>query len=174
MNHVLSNILRLAAAGTLLTAMLACSSSSSSTGSGGTTSSSSASTGSGGSCTTQMYAKYGPAAFTTVTDDLVKTAAADPQIGHYFAALTTTAEVTAFEASLDQFIVGVYGGPNDYTGPDMATAHKGLHITSADYTYFVGLIVKDLESNGVSDSDVTDCFAPPITAAAFEASIVGM
>ena len=166
MNHVLSNILRLTAAGGLLTAMLACSSSSSSTTSTGT--------GGGGSCTTQMYGKYGAAAFTKVTDDLVKTAAADPTVGHYFAALTTSADVTAFEAGLDAFLVMVYGGPNDYTGPTMQVAHKGLKITSSDYDYFVGLIVKTLEADGVSDADVNDCFAPPVTAASFKASIVGM
>ena len=144
-------------------------------GSSTTTSSTSAtgSTSSGGDCTTQMFAKYGDAAFTTVTNDLVTMAAADAQVGHYFAGLDTPDKVTAFEDSLDKFLVMVYGGPNNYKGKDMTAAHTGLNITSDDYDYFVGLIVKVLTADGVAAGDITGCFAPPVVDAAFKASIVG-
>jgi hemoglobin len=127
----------------------------------------------GGSCTAAMYSKYGAAAFTQVTDDLVTLAAADPQVGHYFSGLDTPAKVSAFEVSLDNFLVLVYGGPNNYTGPDMATAHAGLAISSDDYDYFVGLIVQVLMKDGVTTEDIGDCFAPPVVDPTFKASIVG-
>jgi hypothetical protein len=57
---------------------------------------------------------------------------------------------------------------------DMATAHTGLGITSAQYDYFVtSIVVPALTNSGVPMDDVSSCFAPPITSADFKASIVG-
>ncbi|MBS2021006.1 MAG: hypothetical protein JST92_01240 [Deltaproteobacteria bacterium] len=97
---------------------------------------------------------------------------------------STTDGLAAFKGNLAAFLVYVYGGPDSITYTDsvtyhgstqsMAGAHAGLAITSAQYDYFVSnIIVPALTSSGVSSADVSSCFAPPITSAAFKASIVG-
>jgi len=89
----------------------------------------------------------------------------------------------AFEGNLAAFLVFAYGGPDHitytdgvmYDGPqDMKEAHVGLGITSTQFDYFVAnIIVPALTSSGVPAGDVSSCFAPVITDAAFKASIVG-
>ena len=76
-----------------------------------------------------------------------------------------------------------YGGPTSitytdgltYQGPQsMTESHAGLGITSDQYDYFVSnIVVPALTTNGVPTGDVTSCFAPVLTNAAFKASIVG-
>lgn len=97
---------------------------------------------------------------------------------------STSDSGAAFKGTLAAFLVYVYGGPDsikytdgvmyDGKAEDMVTAHTGLAITSAQYDYFVAnIIVPALTANGVTMDDVSSCFAPPITSAAFKASIVG-
>jgi len=96
---------------------------------------------------------------------------------------STSDNLATFEGNLAAFLVYVYGGPTSitytdgvtYQGPQsMSEAHAGLAITSAQYDYFVSnIVVPALTSSGVSSADVSSCFAPPITAAAFKASVVG-
>ena len=96
---------------------------------------------------------------------------------------STSDNAAMFEGALAAFLVYVYGGPEEitytdgatYNGvQDMVTAHTGLNITSAQYDYFVAsIIVPALTSSGVPEGDVSSCFAPPITSAAFKATIVG-
>jgi len=95
----------------------------------------------------------------------------------------TSDNAAQFEGALGAFLVYVYGGPDSitytdgqvYSGmQDMATAHTGLGITSAQYDYFVtSIVVPALTTSGVPMDDVSSCFAPPITSAAFKATIVG-
>jgi hypothetical protein len=104
---------------------------------------------------------------------------------------STADNAAKFEGKLAAFLVYAYGGPTDitysdgvsYHGPqDMVAAHTGLAITSAQYDYFIGMIVVPaLTSSGVahgtggsaSPDDVSTCFAPIVTDATFKASIVG-
>jgi hypothetical protein len=64
----------------------------------------------------------------------------------------------------------------------MVAAHTGLGITSAQFDYFIGnIVVPALTNSGVKHgvggaadpNDITTCFAPVVTDAAFKASIVG-
>jgi hypothetical protein len=96
---------------------------------------------------------------------------------------TTTDDAATFKGKLAAFLVYAYGGPTSitytdgkkYSGlQDMASAHAGLGITSDQYDYFItNQVVPALTSNGVSMDDVSSCFAPIVTDAAFKASIVG-
>lgn len=96
---------------------------------------------------------------------------------------STADDVPTFKGKLAAFLVFAYGGPasitytdgKTYTGPqDMVAAHRGLNITSDQYDYFIGnVVVPALTSNGVTSADVSSCFAPIVTNAAFKASIVG-
>lgn len=131
-----------------------------------------------GTCTTEMFEKYGAAGFAAVTDNILTNigtvSAMNPSpIGDSFKGLTTQ-EVATVEANLEDLLIQVYGGPQNYTGRDMTTAHTGLGITSAQYDAFIGMVVVPaLTTAGVPSADITNCFAPPVTDATFKASIVG-
>ncbi len=130
-------------------------------------------------CTTQMFDKYGEAAFLAVNQSIIDKSLAAPtaQVGSSFQDLAATADearLAAFTTNLGEFLVMVYGGPANYSGPTMEDAHAGLEITSDQYDYFVTeIIVPALAENGVPMEDITDCFAPPVVDEAFKASIVG-
>lgn len=134
--------------------------------------------GMGDTCTTQMYAKYGQAAFEAVNkkvlENVLQVSSVNPSpIGDSFKGLTAQA-VARVEANLLDFLVKVYGGPDKYKGEDMETSHIGLNITSEQYDAFVGMIVVPaLTAVGVPNTDINNCFAPPLVDAAFKASMVG-
>jgi hypothetical protein len=130
-------------------------------------------------CSSQMFEKYGQDAFLAVNDAIIAASVAAPtaMVGTSFQDLAAAGEerVAEFTANLAAFLVFVYGGPNNYTGPSMEDAHEGLNITSEQYDYFVtDIIVPVLTEAGVSEDDITDCFAPPVVDPAFKASIVGL
>jgi hypothetical protein len=138
---------------------------------------------------------YGAAAFVKVNQSIFANVTAESKkngtknLGTAFTKIgsgdptSTSDDLAAFEGNLAAFLVYAYGGPTTitytdgktYTGPQsMESAHKGLAITSDQYDYFVmDIVVPALITNGVSSDDVSSCFAPVITAAAFKASIVG-
>ncbi len=125
---------------------------------------------------TNVGAEIGAHAMTNLGDSFGKVGTGVPA--------STSDDGAAFKGTLAAFLVFVYGGPDSITytdgvtydgkGEDMVEAHTGLAITSAQYDYFVAnIIVPALTTNGVTMDDVSSCFAPPITSAAFKASIVG-
>ncbi len=130
------------------------------------------------SCTTQMYATYGQAGFEAVNakiiENIVAVSAIEPSpIGDTFKGLTPQ-QVEAVENDLLDFLIMVYGGPNNYTGRTMEAAHAGMNITQAQYDAFITMVVVPaLADSGVPETDITDCFAPPVVDPAFVASIVG-
>lgn len=129
---------------------------------------------------------YGADAFVAVNEKIFELVLAEldangeTNLGGSFGAV---ADFAAFKGNLAAFLVYVYGGPESiqysdgktYNGPqDMAAAHAGLAITAAQYDYFVAnIVVPALTMSGVPMDDVSSCFAPPVTDAAFKASIVG-
>ena len=131
-----------------------------------------------GECSADMFAKYGQAGFEAVNGNILTrigtVSAMNPSpIGDSFKGLTPD-DVTRVEANLLDFLIFVYGGPNNYQGETMEEAHVGLNITSAEYDAFVGMVVVPaLQDAGVAADDITNCFAPPVTDASFKASMVG-
>jgi len=78
----------------------------------------------------------GKEAITAVVDDFVANVAGDSRINGRFA----KANIAHLKASLvDQICAGT-GGPCNYTGRDMVSAHKGMNITEAEF----GALVEDL------------------------------
>lgn len=130
-----------------------------------------------GPCSTMMYAKYGKSGFTAanqkILENITVVSSINPSpIGDTFKGLTPTA-VARVEANLLDLLIKIYGGPDNYKGEDMTTAHVGLNITSEEYDAFVGMVVVPaLQSVGVPAADINNCFAPPMVDAAFKASMV--
>ena len=134
---------------------------------------------------------YGAAAFVAVNESIFKLVLADTsgKLGDSFGKIgsgnppSTADDAPTFKGNLAAFLVYAYGGPTSimytdgktYMGPqDMTEAHTGLMITSDQYDYFImNQVVPALTMNGVPSGDVSSCFAPVVTDAAFKASIVG-
>lgn len=138
---------------------------------------------------------YGAAAFVTVNKAIVAKVGAElmangtANLGDSFGKVgsgnppSTVDDFATFEGKLAAFLVFAYGGPTSitysdgktYQGPqDMVAAHTGLAITSDQYDYFImNQVVPALTDSGVTQADVSSCFAPIVVAPAFKASIVG-
>jgi len=137
------------------------------------------------------FATYGATAFVAVNESIFTNVLADKSgmLGGSFGKIgsgnpaSTSDDLATFKGNLAAFLVYAYGGPTSiqytdgktYMGPqDMTEAHTGLAITSDQYDYFIAnIVVPALTSNGVPTGDVSSCFAPVVTSAAFKASIVG-
>ncbi len=131
----------------------------------------------GVSCSSQMYDKYKQAGFEAVNKNIIAnvgtvSAMTPSPIGDSFKG-ATPAQVAAIEASLLDFLVMVYGGPNNYKGRSMKDSHAALAITKEQYDAFIGMIVVPaLSKAGVPEADINNCFAPPVVDPAFVADIV--
>jgi hypothetical protein len=180
------------AAGILLVAMQGCSSS--------TDSSDMANQGPGAalkckSSGRNAFDTYGATAFVAVNEAIFSnvtsevTANGTTNLGTSFTKIgtgmpaSTSHDGPTFKGNLAAFLVYAYGGPTSitytdgktYSGlQDMAAAHVGLGITGDQYDYFItNAVVPALTDSGVTSDDVSSCFAPIVTDAAFKASIVG-
>lgn len=128
-------------------------------------------------CSTQMYDKYKQAGFEAVNknilENVVSVSAMSPSpIGDSFKGLMPV-QVEAVEANLLDFLVEAYGGPANYEGRSMKDSHAALEITQAQYDAFITMvIVPALSKAGVPETDITNCFAPPVVDPAFVANIV--
>ena len=130
---------------------------------------------------------YGATAFVAVNKAIFaevtaeSTANGTTNLGDSF---TRVMDGARFEGRLAAFLVFAYGGPTSITYTDgqtyegstqnMAEAHAGMNITTAQYDYFVtNIIVPALTKSGVPADDVSSCFAPIVADAGFKATIVG-
>jgi hemoglobin len=59
-------------------------------------------------------------------------------------------DMTRFRKMLAEQFCQVAGGPCVYTGHDMRTAHKGLHLTNADFNAVVEDLQKAMDKDSIS------------------------
>ena len=81
----------------------------------------------------------GQPAITAVVDDFVGNVAADSRINGFFA----KTDVPRLKRLLVEQICAGTGGPCTYTGRSMPEAHRGMHITDAQF----GALVEDLQKS---------------------------
>ena len=74
----------------------------------------------------------------------------DPELAPYFAG-TDMAQLKAHQVKLLSHLLG---GPNEYTGRDLAAAHGGLGITDEHYSKVGGHLIDVLTDMGASDEIV--------------------
>lgn len=82
----------------------------------------------------------GKPAITAVVDDFVANVASDPRINPQFA----NTDIPRLKRLLVEQICADTGGPCQYTGRDMRTAHAGLGISGAQFNALVEDLVKTL------------------------------
>lgn len=83
----------------------------------------------------------GQKAIVAVVDEFVANVAADKRINSFFA----KTDIPPFKAKLVDQICEASGGPCKYKGKDMKTAHKGMGVSTADFTALVEDLVKALD-----------------------------
>ena len=100
----------------------------------------------------------GEAAIVALVDDLVARAMADASVNftrsgtpHPWQA--TPENLSRLKQRLVQFLGTATGGPQQYEGEDMRTAHRGLQITRAEFEAFVGHLRAALERAGVTEKE---------------------
>jgi hemoglobin len=91
----------------------------------------------------------------TAVDDFYQRVVADPELKGYFDGVDM-ARLRSHQALL---LIQVTGGPARYEGRDLATAHQGLGITSADYERVVGHLAATLSGMGVAPAVIGDVAA---------------
>jgi hemoglobin len=94
-------------------------------------------------------------ALAAVTDDFVGHRATDPQLGRFFVGLSTDSQVKVRQHVVD-FLCRATGGPCQYTGWDMKTAHTGPNITEADWSTSVKYLIETLDKFKVPEKEKTE------------------
>lgn len=83
-------------------------------------------------------------------DDFYTRVLGDQQLAPYFADV----DMPTLRRHMVAMLTVATGGPQVYTGRDMATAHAGRNITSEDYDKVVGHLVATLQGLGVEGATI--------------------
>jgi hemoglobin len=97
----------------------------------------------------------GEAAIKAVVDEFVANVGADTRINQYFA----KADLDRLKGHLVNQIGQASGGPQQYTGRDMKTAHAGMGIDEPAFNALVEDLVKALDKFAVPEQEKNELLA---------------
>jgi len=97
----------------------------------------------------------GEAAIKAVVDEFVANVGADTRINQYFA----NANLDRLKGHLVNQIGQASGGPQQYTGRDMKTAHAGMGIDEPAFNALVEDLVKALDKFSVPEQEKSELLA---------------
>ncbi len=97
----------------------------------------------------------GEAAIKAVVDEFVANVGADTRINQFFA----NANLDRLKGHLVNQIGQASGGPQQYTGRDMKTAHAGMGIDGAAFDALVEDLVKALDKFSVPEQEKSELLA---------------
>jgi hemoglobin len=97
----------------------------------------------------------GREAVETVVDSFYDRVLDDPVLEPYFEGV----DMEALYSHQVQFVSAVAGGPVEYEGTDMRTAHEHLDITERAFAHVADHLETALRENGVPDGDVETIMA---------------
>ena len=96
----------------------------------------------------------GKDAIAKVVDASLKNISDDKRINKFFTkTVKDPKKLEALKTNLIDQICQATGGPCEYKGKDMKTAHKGMKVKEADFTAFIEDVTKALESSGVGKTE---------------------
>jgi hemoglobin len=96
----------------------------------------------------------GKKAIAAVVDEFVGRVAADTRINSYFAAAAADPQrLASFKMKLVDQICQASGGPCQYAGKDMKTAHMGMGITGPQFDALVSNLVGALDKFKVGEKE---------------------
>ncbi len=95
-----------------------------------------------------------------IVDNTVENHMSNPNVNARFLPLKEKPEqlVIIKNHTIDFFSAGS-GGPNNYKGKDMVTAHTGMNISPAEYMCVVDDIFMALDKNGIDEDTKKDVLA---------------
>jgi hemoglobin len=107
----------------------------------------------------------GEGAISAVVDAFYERVLADERLAPLF----EDADVDSLRAHQTQFLSSVTGGPVEYTGDDMRTAHSHLDVTAEQFGLVAAHLREALEAFDVAEEDVDDVMT---AVAGFEDDVV--
>ncbi|MFI1745302.1 group I truncated hemoglobin [Thalassobellus sediminis] len=92
-----------------------------------------------------------------IVDDTVENHMNNPAVNARFLPFKEKPEQLAIikNHTIDFFSAGS-GGPNNYTGRDMASAHTGMNISPAEYMHVIDDIFMALDKNNIDEGSKKD------------------
>lgn len=103
-----------------------------------------------------LYARLGGYdAFAAVADDLLPRLMGDELLARFWQNRPEDSILREKQLLVD-FLCANAGGPMYYVGRDMATSHRGMGITEADWTAFLGHAAATLEKFEVAEREMSD------------------
>jgi len=102
----------------------------------------------------------GKEGISNIVDDTVENHIKNTVVNARFLPLKEQPEqlATIKQHTIDFFSAGS-GGPNNYKGKDMATAHMGMNISPAEYMHVMDDIFGALDKNGIDEVSKKDVLA---------------
>lgn len=108
---------------------------------------------------TSLYTRLGGYdAIAAVINDTLPRLIADPTLGRFWANRGADGIKREKQLVID-FIVNQAGGPLNYGGREMVTAHKGMKISADDWKIFMGHLNDTLEKFKLPSQEKTDVVA---------------
>ncbi|WP_372647879.1 group 1 truncated hemoglobin [Draconibacterium sp.] len=108
-----------------------------------------------------LYARLrGIEGITSIVDDIVENHMSNPAVNKRFLPLKDDPEHFAeVRQHLINFLAAGSGGPQEYTGKDMLSSHKGMNISQGEYMHVIDDIMKALTKNNIDDQTQKDVLA---------------
>ena len=97
----------------------------------------------------------GEARLRKIVNDILDKNFNNPRIGHHFRNI----DMNKLKQLVFEFFSMGTGGPHQYTGRDMITAHTGLHISGKDFLVGNDDVLLALEENGVGPAEKEEVIA---------------
>ena len=101
-----------------------------------------------------LYNRVGEQTLRNVVNDTVDMSAKDPKValdraGKASGWSATPENVEDFKRGLFNFVAAATGGPQEYRGKDMASAHKGMNITNEQFDAMMSHLDAAMNKNNV-------------------------
>ncbi|MDX1490455.1 MAG: group 1 truncated hemoglobin [Pseudohongiellaceae bacterium] len=97
----------------------------------------------------------GAAAVDAAVDIFYRRVLGDPLISHFFDSVDMDRQIGKQKA----FLTMAFGGPNEYTGADMRTAHKHMNLTEEHFGAVAGHLQGTLEELSVPEDLIGEVMA---------------
>lgn len=98
-----------------------------------------------------LFNKYGGfETFSKIASNFYKKILDSEQVEYYFRDI----DIDRLISHQTHFLAKALGGPDKYSGKDLALAHSNMNISAEDFDEVVELLEEALEEAGVEDEDI--------------------
>lgn len=104
-----------------------------------------------------LYDRLGGAqGISRIVDDVIESHLQNPLVSTRF---KNVKDIEHSKKMAREFFAAGSGGPEQYTGKDMLTAHKGMNISEQEYLAVMDDIMGALEKHGIDETTQKDVLA---------------